>query len=289
MAEYPRGARLARRAIDDFEFVWMLRGEASFVTDDQERRLLPGRLLLVPPVLRHAFVWDQGRTSRHGYIHFRPEDVGAPAADPSVRLRAMTEHDPLASLCSYLIWLGRERPEGWMDRSVRSLEVLFSVFASGPLPDEVDAVLPVPLSAAVVHLRREWSEMPLRRIDVAELADAAHVSRSYLNRLFRASFGISVASGLERLRCRRARDAARTHRHGDRFDRRGLRVRRSVPLLPPVHATPRCPAERLPERAIGRRVGARSSGDAAARERPVALGFVWYERSFPEVASATSG
>lgn len=39
---------------------------------------------------------------------------------------------------------------------------------------------------------------------VGELASAARVSRGYLNRLFRTEFGISVASGLESLRCSRA-------------------------------------------------------------------------------------
>ena len=46
--------------------------------------------------------------------------------------------------------------------------------------------------------------MPLRRVSVAELAAVAHVSRSYLNRLFQAEFGVGVASGLDRIRCFRA-------------------------------------------------------------------------------------
>jgi AraC-like DNA-binding protein len=54
------------------------------------------------------------------------------------------------------------------------------------------------------HLRREWSEMPFRRIDVAELASVAGVSRSYLSRRFHEEFGVSVAAGLEGLRCSRA-------------------------------------------------------------------------------------
>src|SRR6266508_4442463 len=79
VADYPPGARLALRVIDDFELVWMLRGQARFVADDGDVPLAPGRLLLVPPGVRHGFVWDERRASRHGYVHFRPEEVGASA------------------------------------------------------------------------------------------------------------------------------------------------------------------------------------------------------------------
>jgi AraC-like DNA-binding protein len=195
---------MAPRAIDDSEFVWMLRGEASFVTGGEVVRLSPGLLLLVPPGPRHSFVWDERRASRHGYVHFRPEEVAGRTV-AGVRLRRMTERDPMAGLCAYLLWLGRERPDGWEAWSERTLGALLSVFTTGPLPgDEAPSVLPIPLSAALDHLRHGWSEMPLRRITVAELADAAHVSRSYLNRLFRGAFGTGVTTGLERLRCLRA-------------------------------------------------------------------------------------
>lgn len=45
------------RVIDDFEFVWMLRGQAFFVTEQESLPLQAGRLLLVPPGVRHRFTW----------------------------------------------------------------------------------------------------------------------------------------------------------------------------------------------------------------------------------------
>jgi AraC-like DNA-binding protein len=190
--------------IDDFEFVWMLRGQAVFVTAAGEVPLPPGRLLLVPPGVRHSFTWDQRRASRHGYVHFRPELVGVRDA-PTIRSRTMTEHDPLAGLSAYLIWLGREQPEGWETGVKQTLGFLLTLVTSGSLPaDHVRTMLPAPLSALVDHLRHEWSRMPLRRVDVGELASVARISRSYLNRRFQAEFGISPASGLESLRCSRA-------------------------------------------------------------------------------------
>ena len=60
------------------------------------------------------------------------------------------------------------------------------------------------MHAAISHLQSEWSHLPLRRVGVAELAETAHVSRGYLNRLFRAEFGVSASAALERLRSSRA-------------------------------------------------------------------------------------
>jgi AraC family transcriptional regulator len=204
VADYARGARLPARVIDDAEFVWMLRGQARLVTADADLRLSPGQLLLVPPGVRHAFVWDQERASRHGYVHFSPELI-EPSQARRVQLRRMTAHDPLAGLCAHLLWLGREQVEGWTGHAGRTLRFLLTLFMSGPLPgDDAERELPRALAAVIDHLRRTWSQMPLRRVTVDELASAANVSRSYLNRLFQAEFGISAASALERLRCSRA-------------------------------------------------------------------------------------
>lgn len=60
------------------------------------------------------------------------------------------------------------------------------------------------MAAAVSYLKHEWSHLPLRRVGVTEIGTATHVSRGYLNRLFRDTFGSSVSVALEHLRCSRA-------------------------------------------------------------------------------------
>jgi AraC-like DNA-binding protein len=190
--------------IDDFEFVWMLRGAAAFTTADGETPLAPGQLLLVPPGLRHGFEWDRRRPSRHGYVHFRAADVAHPPA-PQVRLHRMTADDPLAGLCAYLLWLGRGERDGWHRPVLRMLDLMVALVGSGPLPDDEPAApMPPALRAAVAQLRQRWAGTPLPRVGVAELAAAALVSRGHLNRLFRAVFGLGAADALERVRCSRA-------------------------------------------------------------------------------------
>ena len=122
-----------------------------------------------------------------------------------VRLRSTTPHDPIAGLCAYLLWLGSDAPDGWQERARHTLQFMLRLFLSGPLPNaEPSPTLAPPLSAAIAHLQREWSQMPLRRMGVAELAAAALVSRGHLNRLFGRAFGLTTAAALERLRCSRA-------------------------------------------------------------------------------------
>ncbi len=201
-ADYPPGARLPQRVIDDFELVWMLRGRARFVTADGAVPLDPGRLLLVPPGLRHGFDWDPRRPSRHGYVHFGPSDADA-AARPV--LVAVSGDDPLAGLAAYLLWLGAAQPDGWHRQARRTLGLVVDLMRSGPLPARDEAPRPAPAArAAVGVLRREWAELPLRRIGVAELAGTVRVSRGYLNRVFRAAFGLGAAEALEGLRLSRA-------------------------------------------------------------------------------------
>jgi AraC-like DNA-binding protein len=204
-AAYPAGAQLGPRVIDDFEFVWMLRGQARVTVDEGDLPLAPGSLLLVPPGVRHGFVWDQARTSRHGYVHFEPGSRGRRLALSELRILPMTADDPLAGLCAYLLWSGRTDDSRWRQSVGETLDLMVRLVLSGPLPPADPApALPPGLAAAVDQLRREWSQLPLRRISVGELASACHLSRGYLNRLFRAGVGLSAATTLERLRIARA-------------------------------------------------------------------------------------
>ncbi|SMD24488.1 AraC family transcriptional regulator [Kibdelosporangium aridum] len=187
VADYPAGARLPTRVIEDFEFVWMLRGRATFRSTNRDIVLTPDVLLLVPPGVEHSFDWDTKRPSRHGYVHFDRPDL-----DKRVRIQPM--RDPLRGLCGYL--LSEERA---IDQTI---DFMLTVIHFGS--PEPDRRIPGPVRLAIEYLREHWATMPLRRISVAELAAAAHVSRGYLNRLFQRTFDLSAATALEHIRCARA-------------------------------------------------------------------------------------
>jgi AraC family transcriptional regulator len=189
VADYPAGARLPRRVIDDYELVWMLKGRATFVTPSGGTPLTPGILLLVPPGYEHGFDWDPARPSRHGYVHFGPSYVGRLVTAPV--FARMGGDNPIGGLCTYLL-------------AGRQVDVTLRYLVSVVLADSAEPSVTGPMLAAVDHLRRTWAGLPLRRVDVRELAAAAAVTRGYLNRLCQAEFGVSVAAALERARCARA-------------------------------------------------------------------------------------
>jgi AraC family transcriptional regulator len=203
IADYPAGAVLPTRVIDDLELVWMVRGRARLRTGAGDRPLGPGDLALVPPGVPHGFGWDESRASRHGYVHVDASVLpGPPPASPLVV--PMSDRDPLAGASRYLLWLGRDEPEGWQDRVADTLRFLLDVMLAGPLPPAAAPDEPPPaLAAAVDHLRGAWAQMPLDRVTVGELAGAGHVSRGHLGRLFRLAFGLAPGAALERVRCSR--------------------------------------------------------------------------------------
>ena len=113
--------------------------------------------------------------------------------------------DPLAGLCAYLLWVGGSGRTDWQVTVRRTLEFMLALVQTGPRPSEESCQgVPRPVRDAAAHLKQRWSRLPLPRVGVAELAVAAHVSRSYLNRLFREIFGLSASVALEHLRCSRA-------------------------------------------------------------------------------------
>ncbi len=207
VAEYPAGARLPARVIDDFELVWALEGSFTFLAEGMPpRTLTPADVLLVPPGVRHEFGWDPLRRTRHGYVHFGV--AGTPATPvpgmPRVPLVGTGgPDDPLVQACRYLVWLPGQGRGAWEQPVRATIRYLLTLLVHGPLPGAARA-LPLPVAAALGGLRRTWDTLPLAPVSPQRLAAEAAVSTGYLNRLFRASFGHSTAATLERARLARA-------------------------------------------------------------------------------------
>jgi AraC-like DNA-binding protein len=205
VAEYPAGARLRPRVIDDLELVWALEGSFTFRADGLPAlTLTPSDLLLVPPGIRHEFVWDARRRSRHGYVHFSLAGPAPRQALPPLPLVGTGgPDDPLVQACRYLVWLPGQGGGAWEQPVRATIRYLLALLVHGPLPGAAPA-LPAPVTAALDDLRRTWDTLPLVPVSPQRLAAGAAVSAGYLNRLFRASFGHSTAATLERARLARA-------------------------------------------------------------------------------------
>ena len=205
LAEYPAGAVLLPRVIGEWELVWMLGGQARFLTDQGGIQLERHDMVLIPPNVRHSFTWDTRAPSRHGYLHFQALDRAGReiAADSAVtRLRAGSTN-PLGELSRFLVWLSDCQLPGRRARTAEVLRLMLGLLIQGPVPKPAQRTAP-PVAAALEHLALRWAQMPLRPITVSELASAGGVSCGHLHRLFVQAFAVSPAAAMELLRLSRA-------------------------------------------------------------------------------------
>jgi AraC-like DNA-binding protein len=203
VADYPPGSTFGPRDARSYQFVWLLRGSATWRCAGLRVPLVPGTLLLIRPGMRDEFHWDPRVTTRHAYVHFTLTGLDPPEW-PLVR-DLTARHDPMGALCQYLLSLGAEGPPGWQEQARETLRLLVLTFLAAPPPTEpVTPPLPEPVVAMMRLVRDRWSGGPAGPIPLRALAAAAKVSPSTLCRTFARRFGTGPVAALELLRLARA-------------------------------------------------------------------------------------
>lgn len=192
LATYPPGATFGPRQMRDYEFVWMIEGEAQYEYEGRCIVVSPGAVLLCQPGWTDFFRWDARRRTRHGYFHFQipaiPDDWLPPSAWPVVR--QTQAEDVLLLLFRYLLAWSSKGTMLMRELAVKSLLTAFITGETdvGPLsPDP----LPEPVEAAWVYLHERLEADPAAEIGLDELADVACVTPEHLCRLFRKSTSYS--------------------------------------------------------------------------------------------------
>lgn len=198
VADYPPGATFGPRDARSYQFVWLLRGSATWRCADTHVSLAPGQLLLIRPGMRDEFRWDPRAATRHAYVHFTLAGL-APAEWPLVR-DLSGRHDPMGALCRYLLWLGAAAPPDWQTQARETVRLLVLTFLTEPAVGPEPSSLPEPVVAMMHAVRTRWSAGRTGSIPLDELATAAQVSPSTLCRVFRRRFAIGPVAAVELLR-----------------------------------------------------------------------------------------
>jgi AraC-like DNA-binding protein len=212
VADYPPAATFGPRRLEDYEFVWILRGSARWTiheglpgesqSDRTEHRLRPGTLALSRAGTVDSYHWDANRPSTHAYVHFDLEPQQAPLGPDWPATRSLAENPALDGLCGYLLQLSGMPGEPARRRSHQMVSVLLDLFVRGPV------ATPEPLPAALVavtdHVRTAWDRDGMRIVSVDELSEACHLSSGHVFRLFRRAYGCGPARALELVRLSRA-------------------------------------------------------------------------------------
>lgn len=204
VALYPPGARFGPRRLSNWEFVWLLEGEAVYrfasrgTRPREEIALRVGDLLLCRHGERDEFDWDRNRPTRHGFFHFDiawiPPSWPEIEAWPRVRRRGEQggensgESELFATLCRFVVTWGENGSETTRDAAAA---LLLSAFVTGEsrVGELTPERLPEPVERALTYLHRQVELDPMRGLALADLARAACVSPEHLCRVFGKATG----------------------------------------------------------------------------------------------------
>ena len=208
LATYPAGATFGPRVLSDYEFIWIVEGDAIWEVDGQLVPAPAGTVLLARPRMRDSYRWDPRRRTRHGYFHFS-FNQGAAKLPPEKTWplsRLMQTDDVLRPLFHQLAWLIERAPSGWEELAqgaMRQVLLTYIVGASGQsgenAPIEHKLIL-----AVQAHVREWWADGELQPITLGDMARVAGVSKVHLSRVFQAEMGVAPVEAIRLLRLDRA-------------------------------------------------------------------------------------
>lgn len=205
IASYVPGATFGPRVMRDWEFVWLIEGDAIYRWNAQEFPAPEGSVVLCRPGAEDFFTWDRERRTRHAYFHFDLHAVPAdwPAVESWPIVRRPGEGDILRPGFRHLLSWSRSGSPGLLRLTV--LQML-SAFICG----EYDCTgvprdaLPAPVLRTLQHVRKTLDRDMAAPIPLADLAKAARTTPEHLCRLFRSAMGHSPAETVRLARLDRA-------------------------------------------------------------------------------------
>ena len=200
IADYPKGTSLGPRELQDYEFVWIERGNCVWESGDSSVACPPGTVMLCQPGLRDRFLWDRDKSTRHGYIHF---EILETMGELLPLFRRCQGGDVLRPLLRQAVWLCGQGNSRTDELAVDALRQALSWYINGFFMHSgavsLDAQHPV-LTRSLGVLRECWAQDRRQLVKVADWADRAGVSRGHLARVCREQLNVTPGELLRLLR-----------------------------------------------------------------------------------------
>lgn len=215
LASYMPGSTFGPRQSGNFEFIWMVEGDAIFHRDGIDHPMPAGSVALTPPGDDESFIWDPDRTTRHAFFHFNFDRY--PADWPSLEnwplVRTLGDRDPIRPLFHYILnhWCfrltdrqGAHRHrlsplDGRMSRAVSLMLELF-VHEEDQNMQASRSQLPPAVERAIQFATTRISRDPDSPLTLDDLAKAASTSTAHLCRQFRDSMSLSPMKAVRLIR-----------------------------------------------------------------------------------------
>lgn len=209
LAVYPAGTSFGPRTLLDWEFVWIVEGEAVWTVDGVEHPAPPGTVTLARPGMVDGYRWDPRRESRHGYVHFTcdPAGTGCPPPAGWPLLRRCGPDSVVPPLLKSCIRALDAQGPAWRELAEGALRqaLLAFVAGGGEVAGDEAPTPPTPVARALARLRDAWDGSEAwTPLSITALARAAGVTREHLARAFQRHFAISPRAAQLALRLDRA-------------------------------------------------------------------------------------
>lgn len=202
---YPPGASFGPRLMHEWEFVWLIEGDAEYRWGDSAVAAPEGSIVLCRPGATDFFQWDQDRRTLHGYFHFQVHEAPAewPPTDQWSLVRMPAAEDILIPLFRHLLG-----GQGQWDELQGRLTVahLLASFVRGDAAarDAPRTLWPDAVARAWKFLQEHLETHPAAPVCLGDLAAAACVAPEHLCRLFQSATGRSPMETVRLARLDRA-------------------------------------------------------------------------------------
>jgi AraC-like DNA-binding protein len=198
IAVYPPGATFGPRRQGDFQFVWLIEGDAVWTVDGVDHPVPEGAVALGRPGQVDAFRWDPRRRTRHGWVAFTVDLGGARMPEPLgwPLVRQPDRGDVILPLLDHMAWLCQSQRPGWQvlaESALRHALLAFAADAAGTAGAAIRPPQPM-VAQALAWVRSGGRCRPV------DLARAAGVSLGHLHRTFRQEFGVTLMTAVRLVR-----------------------------------------------------------------------------------------
>ncbi len=205
VADYPAGASFGPRHCTNYEFVWIVSGDVEWIADDERYAMPAGSVCLCRPGETDSFIWDPGKRTRHGFIHFEIEDKNHVLGNPRdwPRIIQCGEEQFLIRLLNHVIYTAQADDRISQTLAVQGLKHALLCFiyerAQGVSVETGIEEHPI-ISKSMDYVRNQWQLHGMHSPAVEEIAAAIDVSRGHLVRIFKQELGVSPAQCLRNIR-----------------------------------------------------------------------------------------
>lgn len=209
VATYPPGASFGPRALRNWEFVWMLHGDAVYTRGERTVNAPVGSIVLCRPGATDFFRWDPVHSTRHAYFHFEMDGT-FPATWPALEdwppaRNPSSDTDLLRPLFQNLMAWGNQGDP--TQRRLIALSLL-AAFVTGESESANVALLrpgfPEPVERALAFIAMQLDQAPNAPLSLGAIADAAFVTPEHLCRQFKVATGNSPSETVRLARLDRA-------------------------------------------------------------------------------------